>query len=145
VAPVADRASADGDGTVRLWDPATGHPAGAPLHASVRNGVLGVAFSPDGKLLASADGDSTVRLWDPATGQSVGAPIQTSALNGVDTVAFSPDGKLLASGATDGTMRLWRVSLLAHSYATLCAYVGPPTRQEWNNYAFGEPQPKVCG
>ena len=138
-------ASADDDGTVRLWNPATGQPVGAPLAASARNGVLGVAFSPDGRLLASADGDGTVRLWNPATGQPVGAPIQTDALNGVDTVTFSPSGKLLASGAADGTVRLWQVSLLAHAYATLCANVGPPTRQEWNNYAFGEPQPKVCG
>ena len=138
-------ASADADGTVRLWNPATGHPVGAPLHASAQNGVLGVAFSPDSRLLASADADGTVRLWDPVTGLPVGAPIQTGALNGVDTVTFSPSGKLLASGAADGTVRLWQVSLLAHAYATLCANVGPPTRQEWNNYAFGEPQPKVCG
>ena len=71
-------ASADGDGTVRLWDPATGQPVGAPLHAAPARmaGVSGVAFSPDGKLLASADGDGTVRLWDPATGQPVGAPLR---------------------------------------------------------------------
>jgi WD40 repeat protein len=60
-------------------------------------------------------------------------------------VVFSPDGKLLASGDDGGTVRLWQPSLFAHPYAALCAYVGPPTRQVWNQYASGEPQPKVCG
>ena len=39
----------------------------------------GVAFSPDGKLLASADDDGTVRLWNPATGQPVGTPLPADA------------------------------------------------------------------
>jgi WD40 repeat protein/transcriptional regulator with XRE-family HTH domain len=135
-----------GDGTVRLWNPATGRPVGTPIHAtsSARYGVNAVAFSPDGKLLASADTDGTVRAWNPATGQPVGAPIQTGVQNAVFVVVFSPDGKLLASGGNDGTVRVWQASLFAHTYAALCADARPPTRQEWNHYAFGERQPKVC-
>ena len=139
-------AASCGDGTVWLWHLATGRIVG-PLHAtsSFRYGVSGVAFSPDGTLLASADTDGTVGLWNPATGQLVGAPIQVSAQNAVVSVAFSPDGKWLASGDDGGIVRLWQVSLFEHPYTALCAYVGPPTRQEWNQYIPDEPQPKVCG
>ena len=138
-------ASAGGDGIVRLWNPATGHPVGAPLRATStpRFGVAGVAFSPDGRLLASADADGTVRLWNPVTGRPVGAPIQDAQIF-VATVAFSPDGRLLASGAADGTVRLWQVSPFTHAYAVLCTDAGPPTPQEWNHYASGEPLPKIC-
>jgi WD40 repeat protein len=70
-------ATADANGTVRLWNPATGQPIGKPLPADTgpHGGVSGVAFSPDGKLLASAADDGTVRLWNPATGQPVGTPL----------------------------------------------------------------------
>jgi transcriptional regulator with XRE-family HTH domain len=103
-------ASAGADGTVRLWNPATGRAVGAPLHATARHGVYGVAFSPSGKLLASAGGDGTVRLWDPVTGRPVAtlhASGRTAARYGVRAVAFSPSGKLLASADGDGTVRLW--------------------------------------
>ena len=60
-------ASAGDDGTVRLWDPASGDPIGEPLTGHT-DAVCAVAFSPDGTLLASAGDDGTVRLWDPASG-----------------------------------------------------------------------------
>jgi WD40 repeat protein/transcriptional regulator with XRE-family HTH domain len=136
-----------GDGTLRLWNLSTGHPVVKTLHATTSTvyGAPTVAFSPDGKLLASGELDGTVRAWNPATGQPVGAPIQTGAQNPVFWVGFSPDGTLLASLGNEGTVRLWQASLFAHTYAQLCADVGSPIPQEWNQYAFGEPQPTVCG
>ena len=141
-------ASADADGTVRLWDPATGQPVGAPLIVGTghQDGATEVAFSRDGKLLASADADGTVRLWDPAAGQPVGPPLLagTGPQGGATGVAFSPDGTLLASADANGTIRTWQVSLFADPYRALCADVGAPTRAEWNQYAPGEHEPSVC-
>ena len=99
-------ATADAAGYVRLWNPATGQAVGAPFLAVTNKGVIGVTFSPDGKL-ATADGDGTVRLWNAATGQAVGAPLPAVTNGSVTEVAFSPDSKLLAAADTAGYVRLW--------------------------------------
>src|SRR5439155_1577901 len=82
------------DQTVRLWDPATGNPAGAPIFD--RTGpAYAVAFSRDGARLATAD--RTAQLWDLSSRQQHGAPL-TGQLTQDDpvtdvvlAVAFSPD------------------------------------------------------
>ncbi|QLE39811.1 NACHT domain-containing protein [Nostoc sp. C052] len=68
----------------------------------------GIAFSPDGTLLATGDAEGGLRLWQVATGQLV---INFAGhLGWVWSLAFSPDGQLLASCSSDKTIRLWDVN-----------------------------------
>ncbi|HEU4426509.1 MAG TPA: WD40 repeat domain-containing protein [Pilimelia sp.] len=104
-------ASAGADGTVRLWDPATGGPVGDPLigHTGVVQAVAAVP-GPDGRaLLASAGEDGAVRLWDPGTGGPVGDPLigHTGGVWAVAAVPGPEERTWLASAGGDGTVRLW--------------------------------------
>jgi hypothetical protein len=59
-------------------------------------------------------------------------------------VALSPDGQLLATADTNGTVELWPVSLYSDPYKALCADEPPLSKAEWDQYAPGEPYPKIC-
>ncbi len=87
---------------VKLWDAATGEPAGR-LPAG-RSPIRAVAFSPDGRLLAVVGGNRAekpgvrgeIKLWDVARRRP--AVVFPELDEPATAVAFSPDGKLLAVG-----------------------------------------------
>ena len=118
-----------------------GHPTpvGTPLRAATRpTAVNGVAFSPDGKLLATADSDAGRHgaVVEPGHRTARRHPCARRAWirRLVGQVAFSPDGKLLATADNDGTVRLWNPATRQPIGSPLPADTGPNGRV--NGLAF---------
>jgi WD40 repeat protein len=109
------------------------------------SGVLSVAISPGGDLLASASRDRTVRLWALPEGDEV------ATLRGhrgpVHAVVFSPTGTRLASAGGDMQARLWAVpdgelllNLTGHHGAVETMAFEPDGLQlacGWNMWSYG--------
>jgi RNA polymerase sigma factor (sigma-70 family) len=113
--------TAQTDGLVRFWDPASGRLvrtidvlAGAPTQDKL---LRGFAISPDGELMAAAGFVfdpvrrrvvNRVWIWDIPHEQ----PRREIEVPTVDLfcVAFSPDGTTLATGGFGGAVQLWDVA-----------------------------------
>jgi WD40 repeat protein len=95
-----------GDFSAILWDVETGkilHQLRPPSDAEIS---LGLAFSPDNKIIATGYVDGTIRLWDVDTGQL--KDTYEGHTRSVRQLDFSYNGTILASGSEqDGTVRLW--------------------------------------
>ena len=67
------------------------------------DGVLSLAYSPDGKILASGGRNEPIHIWDAATGQL----LRLLNEHWTYALAFSPDGKYLAAAGANKIVRLW--------------------------------------
>jgi WD40 repeat protein len=103
-----------------LWNTTTGVQIeiGGPLTASqLIADDIGIAFSPNGRLLATVGLDSYARLWDVSRGtllKSVPIPgelfltLDSNWYHGIPApLTFSPDGRMLAFGTGDASVGLW--------------------------------------
>jgi WD40 repeat protein len=98
------------DGSVRVWDVATGRERWSFTRAPVIRVVASdlrtpIAYSPDGKRLATPGSDSSVILRDAATGREL------LTLRGheevVTAIAFGPDGKTVFAMDVGLAVRAW--------------------------------------
>ena len=95
-------AAADNDGSVYLYDTASGRQTGT---VAVAKPVDVVAFNPIGTLLATGDSSGSVRLWDARTLAPVGETMEDGST--VYGLAFAPNGHTLITGGVDGEMFIW--------------------------------------
>jgi len=89
-------------GYAQAWDCMTREAMGPRL--AHHDGVVSIAFSPDGNLIATGSEDNKARVWDLHSGR--GYP-EFDEGGQVWSVAFSDDGKWLVTGSTDRTARIW--------------------------------------
>jgi WD40 repeat protein len=107
VASAANRIVASGgtDGVVRLWDIATGEPAGPVLPHAVGRGegpITALALSYDGDSIASA-APSSARVWSVSDGTG---SLEIELTSPATALAFAPSSAALAIAQTDGTLRI---------------------------------------
>jgi WD40 repeat protein len=89
------------DGSVRLWQFATGRELRSLAgHTSF---VRSLAFSADNSRVASGGYDNTIRTWDCATGKELHC--FRGHEDSIAALAFAPDDRTLA--AVGGTIRVW--------------------------------------
>ena len=117
-------ATANGDGSIKLWNTSDWSLALTLTQASA---VIGLAYSPDDKLLASSMrgevGDHPVTLFDAGTSQ-IHSTLPSPSVEGW-RVAFAPDGKTLASCHADNTVRLWDLATGTQKQSIACSDLPP--------------------
>jgi WD40 repeat protein len=87
-------ASGSADGTVRMFDVATGT-ENPPIN-SHSDWVQSICFAPDGNRIATASRDKTAKVFDVPSNKLLATFSEHGA--SVRTVAFAPDGKSVISG-----------------------------------------------
>jgi len=97
-------ASAGWDGTIRIWDAASGKQIRQCRGWMNVNGHA-LTYLPDGKTLASKGNENTLHVWDAATGREVRTlfPAQLQ----VGTLAPGAEDGTLLELCTDNTLHVW--------------------------------------
>jgi WD40 repeat protein len=96
------------DGTVRLLDLDDPNQKPREMDERHRGPVLGVAFSPDGEMIATCGDDRVIRMWKTETGALSHVPLVNAHNGAVTSVQFASPTQLVSAGK-DNRLAVWDV------------------------------------
>lgn len=121
-------ASSGDNGTIQLWNLATGKSISSLNGHSQQVNV--VVISPDGKLLVSASDDKTIKIWNLATRKQIRT--LTGHSDSVHALAISADSETLVSASDDNTIKIWDLAtgelirtLVGHTFWVRSVAISP--------------------
>ena len=123
--------SGSDDGTLRIWDPMTGHCLKYMSPEGNEGWITCMAILPDGQIVSGSHGN-ILRVWDAYTGYC--HQILQGHTDQITCVTTLPNGNVV-SGSYDGTLRIWNLKtreclrvLKEHEYGIHCVAVLPDRR-----------------
>jgi WD40 repeat protein len=110
-------ASGSFDGSVKIWEAATGQVIRDLYPEGLEIGLTIVTWSPDGERIATLGRDGTGKIWDAMTGEELVR--FTGHTSDVWMMPWSRTGERIFTSSADGTVRAWDtatgVELLRHN------------------------------
>ena len=116
-----------GDGAARVWHVTEGGPREefALTAQDTRNGVSGVAFSPDGTHVITGDfGTTAARVWDVSITGDAEITNLPAVANAYGAVDFTSDGRQLVATSSAGSVTAWDIQ--SRTRVRTIGATGPP-------------------
>jgi WD40 repeat protein len=93
----------------KIWEANTGLELLSIQTNPDRRGIIGLAFSPDGRFLGTTNDApyELAKIWDAVSGKEISAFSGHRYISFISGIAISPDGERVATSSYDGSLKIW--------------------------------------
>ncbi len=106
----ADVATADGNGTVRIWDAQPSQQVGTGIFGKDGSDLTSAFFNHQGTRIVTASASGTAQIWGVADQRRSLLNLREPGGASITSAVFDPTGTHILTASNDGTVRIWNAS-----------------------------------